>query len=78
MNDPGKPALVVAPFAAPRRDVADLLRNLAADAERGEIIGVCVVTELAGGRIGTAHAFEDVHRALGGLERLRVRLLNNT
>lgn len=58
--------------------VVSLLRALLADAERGEIIGVAVVTELTGARIGTVHSVNDVHRALGGCERLRHRLLTDT
>jgi hypothetical protein len=60
----------------PRGNVAALLRALADDADRGELIGVCVVTELTGGRVGSAFIEpHDVHRALGGVERLRARLL---
>jgi hypothetical protein len=56
--------------------VASLLRALADDADRGELIGVCVVTELTGGRVGSVFTQpNDVHRALGGVERLRARLI---
>lgn len=55
--------------------LAGLLRALADEADRGDIIGLVVVTELTGGRIGSAYHPNDVHRLLGGLERVKHRLL---
>lgn len=58
-----------------RHALAGLLRALADDAERGDLIGVAVVTELPGGCVGTVYNFNDFHRMLGGIESLKARLL---
>lgn len=58
--------------------LASVLRKLADDAERGEVVGFAIATELTGGRIATLHDFNDVHRMLGAVERLRHRLLTGT
>lgn len=79
MSDSSTPNNVISLVQPPLVDATSLvalLRGLADDAERGEIIGLAVVTELTGGRIGTAFEPNDVHRLLGGLERLKARLLD--
>lgn len=79
MNDPSTPNNVVSLVQPPPTEtvaLASLLRGLADDVERGDIIGVVVVTELTGARVGSVLSVHDVHRALGGLERARMRLLS--
>ena len=60
----------------PREAVVSILRDLLAQAERGEITGVSVAVEYSDGGTGTAHRCERPRLALGTLEILRHRILH--
>jgi hypothetical protein len=59
----------------PNAQIVELLERLLDDAKSGRLLGLCVVTEVQGGGVGTALEFFDVHRAIGGSVRLQKRLL---